>query len=180
MVSRMKTTLVKYVAYLAVLVNLGFGVAYGRELANARIVLLWEPLREIICILSSLVLVYYAIRTDRGHARSYRRLGMSTGLLTLMLLILAATAVTLPTVMRTQFVAYAVVTAAMAWLLGLRSTREQFDNQDEAESMSPFVATVSDTDTWESDDWADKLHREKLVTQEDRRREDYLKEVEQQ
>ncbi len=179
MVSRMNASRVKYLAYLAAAVNLGFGVAYGRELADARIVLLWEPLREIALILSSLVLVYYAIRTDRGHARSYRRLGMSTGLLTIALLILAVTAVTLPNVMRMQFVAYAVVTAVMAWLLGLRSTREQFDNEDEAESLSPFMGTVSETDTWESDDWADKLHRDKLITHEDRRREDYIKEVEQ-
>ncbi|WP_155370775.1 hypothetical protein [Catellatospora vulcania] len=175
----MNASRVKYLAYLAAAVNLGFGVAYGRELADARIVLLWEPLREIALILSSLVLVYYAIRTDRGHARSYRRLGMSTGLLTIALLILAVTAVTLPNVMRMQFVAYAVVTAVMAWLLGLRSTREQFDNEDEAESLSPFMGTVSETDTWESDDWADKLHRDKLITHEDRRREDYIKEVEQ-
>lgn len=119
------------------------------------------------------------LRADRGHARSYRRLGMSTGLLTLSLLILAVTAVTLPNVVRTQFVAYAVVTAAMAWLLGLRSTREQFSHEDEAESMVPFIGGGSDADTLASDDWADKLHREKLATHETQRREDYIKEVEQ-
>lgn len=180
MVSRMNTTRVKYLAYLAVAVNLGFGVVYGRELASAHIVALWEPLREIACILSSGILVYYAIRADRGHARSYRRLGMTTGLLTLILLILAVTAVILPDVMRIQFVAYAVVTAAMAWLLGLRSTREQFSGEDDAESLSPFMGAAADSDTWASDDWADKLHREKLATHEARRREEYAREVEQQ
>jgi hypothetical protein len=103
---------------------------------------------------------------------------MTTGLLTLILLILAVTAVTLPGIMRTQFVAYAVVTAVMTLLLGLRSTREQFAGEDEAESLSPFMGAVSDTDTWASDDWADRMQREKLATQETRRREDYLKEVE--
>ncbi|WP_144119886.1 hypothetical protein [Catellatospora sichuanensis] len=174
----MKSIRITHLAYLALAVNLGFGAAYGIDVVTAGIVDLTVAFRVFVCISSAAFLVHYAIRTEAADARAYRRLGLNTGLLTLMLLILAATSATLPPLIRAQFLAYGVLTAVMAGLLSRRSMREQFAAMP-AEPPGSFKAAVSESDTWASDDWADRLHREKLMTHESQRRDKYIKEVEQ-